>query len=181
MPTATSLSGFSLINDGPLTTTFTAPASCSTAYGIAIAESSVPNLAIFDAQCDWVPPAGCNPFGSVIRSLDSAAVNGNPAADMTILYNSPGLACPFGWATVGTAAKLNPTSTSISGAFNAPFPPFSVPADVKIILNAPSLDLFMTALDPGETAALCCPRFAYLFPNPAHTHLPVTRELTQVL
>lgn len=154
MPTATSLSGYSLINNGPLTTTFTAPASCSTPYDVAIARSSHPTLFQWDAQCDVLPPADCNPAGSALRSLISSAEGSNPTAGMFIVYHSPGLVCPSGWSTVGVATKVSPTSMSISGAFN----------QSRNITNhylgfEPQMDLVLAALDPGETAAACCPRF----------------------
>lgn len=65
---------------------------------------------------------------------------------------------------MGGAAKLNPTSVSISGAFDVPFPPYSAPADSNPVYYEPALDAFIAALDPGETAAICCPRFVYLAP-----------------
>ena len=154
MPSATSFSGYNLLNNGPLTTAFTAPATCSTAF-VMLGLATDPAAVQWDAQCDWVPPADCNPSGSVIQSIISAQNNNAAAADV-IVYHSPGLVCPSGWATVGAAAKLNPMSTSTSGAFNP---------------SVPLLDVFMSALDPGETAILCCPRFAFLLPNRAHAHL----------
>lgn len=168
MPTATSLSGHDLTNVGPLTTTFTAPATCSTDYQIVVALTADPAGLQLPAQCDWLPLADCNPSGSAIRSISSSAGGSNPTARQIIVYHSPGLVCPSGWATVGAAAKLNPTSTSISGAFHQP----------DVIPNGTSwvqgLDAFLAALDPGETAVVCCPRFALLSPtNSAHAHLSV--------
>jgi hypothetical protein len=160
MPTATSLSAYSLLNNGPLTTTFTAPASCSTAYATIVAPVSDPAFLQWSAQCDWLPPADCNPSGSAIRSIYSSANGGNPSADNIIVYHSPGLVCPSGWATVGAARKLSPTSTSISGAFSlsGEFQPGNNPGFFE-----PFLDVVVAALDPSETAVACCPRF---FPLP---------------
>jgi hypothetical protein len=155
MPTATSLSGSSLFNNGPLTTTFTAPVACSTAYETMIGAATDPALLLGAAQCGWLPPADCNPSGSVIQSIVSSAEGSNPTAGMIIVYHSPGLVCPSGWATVGAAAKLNPTSTSISGAFNQSG---AIPTDSSFGFE-PELDIFVAALDPGETAVVCCPRF----------------------
>jgi hypothetical protein len=157
MPTATSLSGYSLTNNGPLTTTFTAPASCSTAYETMLGAATDPTFLQWEAQCEWLPPADCNPSGSAIQSIDSSAEGGNPTAGMIIVYHSPGLVCPSGWATVGAAAKLNPTSTSISGAFNQSA---AIPTDYQSGFFEPELDVFLEALDPGEIAVVCCPRFA---------------------
>ena len=160
MPTATSLSAYSLINIGPLTTTFTAPASCSTAYQTYIVSASDPSLFLYGAQCDWLPPADCNPSGSAIRSIVSSAEDGSPTAGNIIVYNSPGLVCPSGWATVGVAAKLNPTSSSISGVFNLSG---AIPTDGNYEFFEPYLDIVLAALDPSETAVVCCPRLSPLF------------------
>ncbi|KAH6982577.1 hypothetical protein EDB80DRAFT_735947 [Ilyonectria destructans] len=154
MPTATSISGYSLTNNGPLTPTFTAPASCSTPFAISISPVTDPTLFQWQVQCDALPPADCNPSGSIIRSIDSSAEGSNPNAGMILVYHSPGLVCPAGWATVGTAAKLNPTSTIISGAFNQSD---EIPTGSHLGFFKPYLDVFLAALDPGETAALCCP------------------------
>lgn len=159
MPTATSISGSSLTNNGPLTTTFTAPASCSTAYQIMIGATSNPDFFQWAAQCEWLPPADCNPSGSVIQSIYSSAEGSNPTAGMIIVYHSPGLVCPSGWATAGAAAKLNLTSTSISGVFNQSD---AIPTGSQFGFFEPELDVFLAALDLGETAVVCCPRFAPL-------------------
>ena len=162
MPTATSLSGFSLTNIGPLTTTFTAPLSCSsTPFAIAIAPMAEPCLFGWEARCQYLPPADCNPTGSAIQSIVSSAEGSNPTAGFILVYHSPGLVCPAGWATVGAAAKLNTTSTSMSGAFNETG---SAPTG-SFIGFEPELDVFMAALDVGETAVVCCPRFAPLPPT----------------
>jgi hypothetical protein len=76
---------------------------------------------------------------------------------MIIVYHSPGLVCPSDWATVGAAAKLSPTSTSISGAFNLSV---AIPAGSNLGFE-PEMDVMLAALEPGETAVLCCPRFAF--------------------
>jgi hypothetical protein len=156
MPTATSLSARRLLNLGPLTTTFTAPASCSTGYRTLIAPATDPALFEWDV-CPWLLPADCYPYGSVVQSLVASADGPDPAAGLFVAYNSPGLVCPAGWATVGAAAKPNPTSISISGAFNQSD---AIPTDSDIAFFEPQLDVFLAALDPGETAILCCPRFA---------------------
>lgn len=151
MPTATSLSGVALINDGPLTTTFTAPASCSTAYDTLIGLATDPLSLLIDAHCQYQPPADCYPSG--YQSIISSAQGINPTDGRVVVYNSPGLYCPSSWSSVGDAAKINPTSTSISGAFNETY---YFPQDVGAF--EPLLDAFMAALDQGETAVVCCPR-----------------------
>jgi hypothetical protein len=176
MPTATSLSGWSLTNNGPLTTTFNAPASCSTAWPeTMLAAATDPSYIEWPVQCDWLPPADCNPSGSAIRSIVSSADGSNPTAGNIIVYHSPGLICPSGWATVGAAAKPNPTSTSISGVFNVSD---AIPTDSQFAFFEPELDVVLAALDPGETALLCCPRFApSLQPIGSCSSLSMAREL----
>ena len=160
MPTATSLSGYGLFNNGPLTTAFTAPASCSTAYQTFIGDAETPGdiefLVPAGTTCGYIAPADCNPSGSVIQSIASSAMGPDPTAGNIIVYHSPGLVCPSGWETVGAAAKLNLTSTSISGAFNisVALPTATIAGFVEFL---PPLDAVLAALDPGETAALCCP------------------------
>jgi hypothetical protein len=171
MQTATSLSGFSLTNNGPLTTTFTAPASCSTTYETMLGAATDPTDIQWRAQCLWLPPVDCNPAGSVIQSIDSSAEGSNPTAGMILVYHSLRFVCPSGWATVGAAAKLNPTSTSISGAFTQYD---AIVTGSQFPFFEPDLDVFPAALNPGETAVVCCTRFAplppYLQPS-AHAHL----------
>lgn len=159
MPTATTLSGASLINNGPLTTTFTAPASCSTDYAVLLGLATAPTLFEWSAECDRFAPADCNPSGAALQSLGTAIQGGNPKAGFVIVYHSPGLICPAGWATVGAAAKASPSSLSISGAFDVSgaIPTGTGPHD-DFFENG--MDVFLDALDPGETAVLCCPRFA---------------------
>ena len=155
MPTATSLSGYSLYNIGPLTTTFRAPASCTTNY-IALGQASNPSEIEWFVTCPFVPPADCNPTGSVIQSIYTAGEGHNPQAGNVIVYHSPGLICPAGWETVGAAARPNPTSTSISGAFNVST---ALPTGTGESFFLPQQDAIIEALEPGETAVLCCPRF----------------------
>lgn len=89
-------------------------------------------------------------------SLISSAGGLNPTDGLFIVYQSPGLICPAGQTTAGAAEKVNPTSTSISGAWDSsgPLPTSDRPAFPR------QLDVFLAALDAGETAILCCPRYA---------------------
>lgn len=156
MPTATSLSGWSLLNFGPATTVFSAPASCATAYRTLVGPATDPTIPSWNVQCPWAPPADCNPNGARVQSIISAADQPNPTAGLFVLYQSPGLVCGSGQLTVGAAEKVNPTSTSVSGAFNLSN---SVPTDASVPYYPGYLDVMLAALDPGETAILCCPRF----------------------
>jgi hypothetical protein len=158
MPTATSLSGFGLVNVGPLTTTFSAPASCSAAgYRTVIAPATVPGDLLYGADCLWNPAPECNPQPDALRSLISSANSGNPTAGQFIAYNSPGLVCPAGFATVGSAERASPTSITFSGGFNSPVFPNGT-SDENDRFFEPGLEIFLAAMDPGETAVMCCPR-----------------------
>jgi hypothetical protein len=157
MPTATTLSGARLINNGPLTTTFTAPSSCSTDYAILIGLATEPTIFEWIAQCNYTSPADCNPSGAALQSLVTANQAGDPTGGFVLVYHSPGVVCPAGWATVGAAVKASPSSLSISGAFNVSS---AVPTGAQDSFFENGLDVFLDALDPGETAVLCCPRFA---------------------
>lgn len=163
MPTATSLSAFALTNLGPLTTTFTAPASCSTAYQTLLAPVDYPAFFIqWAADCNYLPPADCHPYGDVFNSMGSSARGGNPTANNYIPYQSPGLFCPSNWATVGAATKLNPSSSSTSGVFDVwGATPTNTIKHPRSFFQ-PGLDVFLSALDPGETAIACCPRLSSL-------------------
>ena len=147
-----------LLNFGPATTTFTAPKSCATAFKTGIAASSEPSAIRWDAQCTWTPPADCNPVGTRVQSLIASA--GGPDIKIVdqffIVYQSPGIICPSGQLTVGAAEKVNPTSTSVSGAFNVSD---AVPTDDANPWLPGQLQVVLGALDAGETAILCCPRF----------------------
>lgn len=52
------------------------------------------------------------------------------------------------------ATEVSPTSMSISGAFNQ-----SMSITNDYLGFEPQMDLVLAALDPGETAAACYPRF----------------------
>jgi hypothetical protein len=164
---ATSTSGYTLTNIGPLTTTFTAPASCATAYQIRIAPVDDPaNFLGLAADCNYLAPDDCHPYGSVLNSIVSSARVANPISANILEYQSPGLVCPSGWATVGAATKLSPTSTSISGALNVSG---EVPNNVSEFFP-PYLDVFLDALDPSETAIACCPRLSPTLASKAYLH-----------
>ncbi|CAK7201144.1 hypothetical protein SEUCBS139899_003846 [Sporothrix eucalyptigena] len=155
MPTATTLSGFTLSNVGPLTTTFTAPASCLTDY-VVLGVATVPTAIEWYVTCGYLPPTDCSPDGAVVQSIVKDGEH-DPEAGRTLLYNSPGIQCPAGWETVGQAAKYTSggtTSTSTSGAFNVSD---ILPSRTAEIFNIPGAALLVEALEVGETAALCCP------------------------
>jgi hypothetical protein len=159
MPTST-LSQYSLVNFGPLTTTYTAPASCATvASNVAFGFKDAPSIIPFSADCTFTSYGSCLPSGS---GLDSQILSSQTEVQLFryIDYFSPGISCPNGWATVGVAAKATDGSVSSTGAFSVELG-FSTakPTGVLNVLVNPPINVLMAAMDPGETAVLCCPRF----------------------
>lgn len=94
MPSATSLPGLSLSNLGPLTTTYTAPASCATqAVQTVLVYKDVPGALFMDLSCDKdVSYDGCFPSGSAFDKQDTRSII-TPGIT-TLLYYSPATACP---------------------------------------------------------------------------------------
>ncbi|EEY17884.1 predicted protein [Verticillium alfalfae VaMs.102] len=126
-----------LINVGPLTTTFTAPESCATSdFGLkGAAPSGLPAwpwAVVGECRNETGPRDNeCLPLGEkrdeLWTSLSSAAAEPTPTAEarLPIFYNSPGYHCPSGWETAGVAAALN-GSASVTGAFAPAFHGVSV-------------------------------------------------------
>jgi hypothetical protein len=158
MPTATSILDSGLLNNGPLTTTFTAPASCSTAYNTGIAYADHLSYIDWSIDCKNHRPLDCDPPGPVITSVASAQDAGNPVAEDIILYHSPGFDCPSGWTTAGAATKINPTSSIVSGAFSINITA-AIPSGFPFFQDTWPDELAST-LDPSETAFACCPKYA---------------------
>jgi hypothetical protein len=71
-----------------------------------------------------------------------------------LVYFSPGLICPSGWATAGIAARSGTESPSLSGAFSL--------AASGTRRYGEGMRVIVSALAPSETAALCCPRLVGL-------------------
>jgi hypothetical protein len=106
MPSVSSLSSISLSNLGPLTTTFTPPPSClqsnvATMFAPASSESPIGHV-----DCK-VEPSRCLP------SQPQLPTETAPPYSPEIVYFSPGLVCPAGWKTVGSA--VYPTSRATGG------------------------------------------------------------------
>jgi len=143
-----------LHNFGPATTTFTAPTSCLTAYP----ETRIGRASDIAAWADWTwqdeclwdrpVVTDCRETALAQQSLQAFITEGRARVSdvYTIIYQSPGVACPSGYLTVGGAEKVE-TSTKYSGAFN---------------VSESAFDMLISALDPGESAVLCCPRFVQL-------------------
>lgn len=160
MPTATTVSGATIFNLGPLTSTFTAPASCATEHGTWLVPASGPTSFWNPVECKFFPVNDCYPSSAAMKSHVPTGVE--PTPGMAYLpYYSPGLVCPSGWETVGVAEKLSPSSTSMSGMFSQEI---SLPTSGVVgFVNNPNPNVLMAALDPGETAVVCCPRYGHKF------------------
>jgi hypothetical protein len=153
MPTSSVLSEFTFTNLGPLTTTWTAPASCATSTDVVrIGLTRLPGEAFYDASCQ-VREYSCVPTG---ESADPAlATNLDPTNLFQEAYFSPGLYCPSGWTTAGLASRNGTASVTWSGLFS---PTAAIPTTVDgPIFNNPE-NVLMQLLDPSETAMICCPR-----------------------
>ncbi|KAF5630110.1 hypothetical protein F52700_7468 [Fusarium sp. NRRL 52700] len=118
MPTATAYSGIGLINNGPLTTTYTPPASCITATTdqIFFAHPESITIGYGAPTCETTSMGKCLPSGSNHDKLFSYL--NDHGGESTIDYYSPGIACPEGWTTAGTLAHGNQSgSVEKSGVF----------------------------------------------------------------
>ncbi|KAL2880653.1 hypothetical protein SGCOL_004030 [Colletotrichum sp. CLE4] len=165
MPTPT-LSGTSLLNLGPLTTIWTAPASCATATPTpALARLIDPSVAYWLQTCqvDRDPYDDCVPSGEL---LNSEYHSRRTSTQNFLFHHSPGSQCPSGWATVGYGVRDETSSHSLSGVFADP----TVTVDLQTTTSIASEinprfelapNLFMSAMEPSETVVVCCPREAY--------------------
>lgn len=157
MPSITTIDGYTFNNWGPVTTTFTAPASCATVTdNMRIGLSSSPAFWMYANQCSTFAYYDCIPTGT---AQVTTTYDANPADVLDYSYFSPGLDCPAGWNTVGVAARDQDSSLSVEGVLK---PTVTTPAYPHIPQweNGPSL--FVGLLDPGETAVVCCPRYVFI-------------------
>ncbi|KAM0080697.1 hypothetical protein ACKRZS_007166 [Fusarium odoratissimum] len=158
MPTVTEYFGIGFVNNGPLTTTYTPPASCATGTTdqIIFADTSTIYLSFGEANCTAVPLGSCLPSNSSYDKLNSEwRQNGGQG---TIDYFSPGIHCPKGWTTAATFAHGDKTgSPKKGGAFTQTTS--SDPGETATVNNPfmPIEQIWLNALDPSETLAYCCP------------------------
>jgi len=114
MPSITTIEGYTFNNWGALTTTFTAPTSCSTQSNLMIGfigYNSTLTALEHSEQCSTIGYYDCIPTGTV----KPTTADPNPADILQRAYFSPGLYCSSGWATVGIAARNTDKSLSTSG------------------------------------------------------------------
>ncbi|KAH6956113.1 hypothetical protein DER45DRAFT_630626 [Fusarium avenaceum] len=123
MPAATEFFGFTALNYGPLTTTYTAPASCATRINyplIVNATSPYPIVAL--PVCSMEPYGDCLPSN---KEWESSTRQTSSFFQGTLEYYSPGIACPAGWETVGLLAHDEGSKFSASGVLATPATTFT--------------------------------------------------------
>lgn len=147
MPSISTVSGYTYSNYGPVTTTFTAPSTCTShSDQIQLGPSTTRPLLLYGLQCETIGGTDCIP--SPTSKLPTSQDN-NPSIYFQAAYYSPGLNCPVDWNTVGVATRGDGSSISTSGIL--------VPTTTPTALHR-DRELFLEILDHGETAILCCPR-----------------------
>ncbi|KAJ5218031.1 uncharacterized protein N7498_000130 [Penicillium cinerascens] len=154
MPSITTNEGYTFNNWGPVTATFTAPASCSTMSNIMIGSRGTIPFLMYEEQCSTTRNYDCIPTGTI---TPTTTYNPNPTEIYQEAYFSPGLYCPAGWATVGVAARNADSSLSVGGILTSQLAEVNTGLPhVPIFLNPATL--LVELLDPKESAVMCCPR-----------------------
>lgn len=162
MPTATNYFDVAVANLGPLTTTWTAPASCATDTGgwylTALDPDSDRAFVGAKLSCESdgksVTVDDCYPSNQVAAQQWSTQSGG-----LFNQYFSPGLHCPSGWTTAGTVVKASSGLTGASGVFTKSSN--STTRDPYSDWPVAFLDatrVYEGILEPSETLAWCCPR-----------------------
>ncbi|KAJ5988346.1 hypothetical protein N7481_003556 [Penicillium waksmanii] len=152
MPSISLTEGYTFTNWGQLTTTFTAPASCTTATGnYMIGLNTTAPVMEYAIQCSTLGYGDCIPSGTVSHFT---TINDNPKAVYNEAYFSPGLYCPSGWTTKGIAIRDADKSLSSSGVLSSGTR-VSMPTFIPQWQNPATL--LMDLLDPSETLVMCCP------------------------
>lgn len=160
MPSITTSDGFTFNNWGPVTTTFTPPASCATATNnMRIGLKNTDFFWPYADQCSTVGYYNCIPTGTV---QVTTTMDPNPQHVMDLSYFSPGLNCPAGFNTVGLASRGSDSSLSASGLFATTAPTAAPePGETNMAQWQDPMSLFLGLLDAGETAFACCPTYVF--------------------
>lgn len=150
---------------GPLTTTYTAPPSCSTDWAyvqvgqsVSFSDTNGTTVMAMGAACDQPYPTigSCLPSGAKLDEEYSSIDTDIVQTAYTLGYYSPGLACPSGWDTVGVATKTAGGSITSSGVGFAR-PSGIDETDLSYIQNV-GPNVILAGMDEGDAAVLCCPR-----------------------
>ncbi|KAL2812611.1 hypothetical protein BJX63DRAFT_432505 [Aspergillus granulosus] len=150
MPTVTSTLNAHLTNWGPLTTTFTPPPACvSSPDFVYMAPTSNPDLLGHSNGCSW-DMGTCLPSPTDPDALRPLQSDWDLLQPNVIAYYSPGLLCPSGYTTVGTAARHGEDSAvEPQGIFAT--------IERRSMMWFHLRSVLTLALDPSETAIACCP------------------------
>ncbi|TXC10945.1 hypothetical protein FocTR4_00007778, partial [Fusarium oxysporum f. sp. cubense] len=159
MPTVTSVTQAKITNFGPLTTTYTAPASCATATNhLYLADySDKPEYLWAYPTCTMQLYGKCIPSGDQYDHLITATYA--KTLDIGFYhYYSPGLYCPSNWTTAGKYVKGNGGTAQISGDLTKTESGI-VPARWEPGRPFPTdpTSVWKQVLEPSETLAVCCP------------------------
>lgn len=144
-----------LVNAGPLTSTFTPPPSCTrpSDHGINIIYGN--RTRGWGVECEDTPITRvslCKPSESkwLSEPLHTASTDLG-----TVRYYSPGLACPSGWVTSGVAIVGKDSQVSTSGRAFATDKPWTYSEYQPL----PFASYFVDNMEPSETVVFCCPRY----------------------
>lgn len=157
MPTKSVLGIETWVNVGPLTTTFTAPATCATPEPAVVGlEKEAPpelNLASseYDISCNYSARQDCFPLPNERAELIKKEVGLTRISP----YYSPAYDCPSGWTTVGAKAASTPGSGAFTSEGFGYFDNGGEPTSTLAFWNA-KVDFL---LGPDETMVICCPRY----------------------
>ncbi|GKU22064.1 unnamed protein product [Fusarium langsethiae] len=161
MPTATEFFGIAANNLGPLTTTFTAPPSCTATTNtdhILIANATSPYLDyLMSSSCIAKPFGDCYPSGKEYDSVVQQTTNWGQGV---YHYFSPGFACPDGWETAATLKHGSKSGEiDVSGALtvSATYMTERLVSHYSQALPLHPTDFWRNILDNSETLAYCCP------------------------
>lgn len=151
-----------LLNVGPITTTYTAPATCTPTpvewLGV------IPNSGPASGLMANMGPLGCDGQVNIMtQCLPSEIEVYKTQSDLRnlqhyyVTYYSPAGACPVGWETKGIAAAFENSSTSSSGEIFSATLPSDLPGVETYFRRLPYADFFIHNLEVSETAVFCCP------------------------
>ncbi|RGP66282.1 hypothetical protein FSPOR_6660 [Fusarium sporotrichioides] len=162
MPTATEFFGIGANNLGPLTTTYTAPPSCTATTNtdhILFANATSPYLDyVMSSSCEAKPFGDCYPSG---KKYDSIGKQMTSVGQGVYHYFSPGIACPDGWETAATLKHGSKSGEiDVSGALTVSATSLTslIVSEFSQALPLHPTDFWRNVLDKSETLAYCCPR-----------------------
>jgi hypothetical protein len=145
--TSASTAPSTITNFGPLTTTFTPPASCMPsntglycytgycAWGFSCGTASAVSAESWILLTECLPSYSLLNYATVVRGI----------LETTIVY-SPGLICPQGYTTVLQQIGTKGTYWTNLWTQSQPYSTLSINAPINLEVS------------PGETAVVCCPR-----------------------